>query len=205
MREKGLPISNPNTGIVHFSEDSNGNLSADSITWNVKYEDGTTAQVVYDLSKKTDDAWSIKAELELKDDPLGLSKPKEQIQMHKAIDGKVSEDMQVRNDNGGTTRANLLSKNAVKEINEFIGKKKRVVSEDEKTGNEKVNEVSAVDGESIKDFIGTHAESEAQVDAYVMEFKELYKEKKIMTDISEKDFDKLMESIRHSLKNIKER
>lgn len=56
-RNMGYPISNPNTGIVHFAEDSNGELKADTITWNVTYEDGTTGQVIYDLSAKSDNAW----------------------------------------------------------------------------------------------------------------------------------------------------
>lgn len=229
---EGLNIENPNTGILKFKMGEDGNPSLDkkgqpileSVRWTgITLPNGDIGTVTYDVES---DSWvygdgKTNEERIQEDEILSTDRLMTQhgkIAMHDRIDGKVPESLQVRNsaDSGTSTdsatgtigsplKTATLSSKVLKEVDTFIQKKKRVTTEDEETGDEIVTEVPAVDETDIRDFIGTHADSEAEISAYITEFRSLHRDGKLMSDISGKEFDKLMESIRYSLKNYKER
>ncbi len=201
---EGLNIE-PNTGTLKFKMDENGSPSIDkkgnpileSVEWNnIILPNGERGTVSYSVES---DEWIYEGRVSKKmssDAEYKAERIQEGI-VTSQESGKVPESMQVKN------QAVELSDRSLKEVDTFLNKTERVTTEDEETGNEVVEEVSAVDETDIRDFIGTHAKTEAEVSAYIDEFKDRHANGEVMTDISDEEFDKLMESIRYSFKNIK--
>lgn len=199
----GLNIENPNTGILKFKMDENGEPSLDkdghpileAVEWtNITLPTGNVGTVKYDVEN---DKW-IYGDKQLEEQNSEAQWQSERLKEGNAImqelDGKVPSVL-----NSGAIKTVTLSDKELEEVDNFIQKKKRVTTEDEKTGDEIVTEVPGVDEADIRDYIGTHAETKAEIDAYITEFTSLHKAGKLMADLSEKDFNRLMSNIRYSL------